>query len=337
MGTEFDRHVERQQVAWRKRHVTSQEHGVQNGKARAWILPKGLWEEGLWAGIRSGTAGSLPEYLAASEITRHDGSHNLKSSWVICANLYFPFRAAPDLLAGFLEAHVCPEIARVDGVELEYAEAPPLDPHSLLGEPEGTRGANQTSPDVAFLVTTTGGGKGLVLTENKFTEHSFYECSGRKKEYGNPDPSRCMDLPALLPDLPGRCYMLSWERGRRYNRRYWEHVRLTDGAEGTLTRCPAATGGYQLLRQQALAEAIARHGPYDLVISCVAYDDRNRTLIECLGTTGIDDFRTGWSRLFDGRAQFATWSHQQWVEWVRQHDNGRWADWLGYVGERYGV
>ncbi len=39
-------------------------------------------------------------------------------------------------------------------------------------------------------------------------------------------------------------YMLSWERGRRYNRRYWEYLRLSDEGRQTLTRCPAATGGY---------------------------------------------------------------------------------------------
>ncbi|KKK83326.1 hypothetical protein LCGC14_2794530, partial [marine sediment metagenome] len=94
-----------------------------------------------------------------------------------------------------------------------------------------------------------------------------------KRECGNPDPSRCMDL----PDLPGRCYLLSWQRGRRANRRYWKYLRLSDKGRQTLARCPAATGGYQLFRQQALAEAIARHGPYDLVVSCVAYDERNRT------------------------------------------------------------
>ena len=29
-------------------------------------------------------------------------------------------------------------------------------------------------------------------------------------------------------------------------------------------------------------------------------------------------------------------SHQQWVAWVRQHDDGRWGKWLSYVEERYG-
>jgi hypothetical protein len=95
--------------------------------------------------------------------------------------------------------------------------------------------------------------------------------------------------------------------------------------------------GYQLFRQQALAEGIAVRGQYDLVVSCVAYDNRNKALIGCLSRAGVDDFTTGWAALFTGMAKFATFTHQQWVDWVRQHDqDGRWEDWLEYVGERYG-
>ena len=36
--------------------------------------------------------------------------------------------------------------------------------------------------------------------------------------------------------------------------------------------------------------------------------------------------------LFDGKAQFASLSHQQWVDWVRRQDHdGRWSNWLDYV------
>jgi hypothetical protein len=77
------------------------------------------------------------------------------------------------LLAGFPCARVSPHIRAVVGVELEHAEPAPLDPQTLLGEPgSGKRGANQTSSDVAFIVTTERG-RGLILTENKLSEHHF--------------------------------------------------------------------------------------------------------------------------------------------------------------------
>ena len=166
----FDKQIETQQIEWRKSHIISKDWGYQNGKKREWILPENIWVDGLWEGIKQ----SLLEYLEQEHVQRHKGCHNLKSSWMLCANLYFPFRNQMPLIASFLKEHVDFRINTVDQVESEYAEEGDLCPSQLLGEPEGSRGANQTSPDVAFIVN---GGTGLILTENKYTEHSFYECS----------------------------------------------------------------------------------------------------------------------------------------------------------------
>lgn len=199
----FDKSIEAQQVEWRKRYIASSEMGIQNGKRRLWILPEHLWAEGLWDGIRT----SLPEYLTREQVQRHKGCHNLKSSWMLCANLYFPFREDLPLLASFLREHVDGRVETVDRIELEYAEEGDLCPARLLGEPEGSRGANQTSPDIAFLVN---GGRGLVLTENKYTEHSFYDCSGRKY---SPNPKQCLDLQAVLNNSDKACHQRNWEKG----------------------------------------------------------------------------------------------------------------------------
>lgn len=328
---DFDRYMNDYQTQWRRNNLENQVLGTQNGKKRPWILPRELWEEGLWAGIRGGT-NSLPAYLDDTGVQKHAGVHNLKSSWVLCANLYFPFREDHETLAGFLRNHVSPIIDTVNRIELEWAEEPPLDPTTLLGEPHGQRGKNQTSPDVAFIVN---GGKGIVLTENKFTEHSFYPCSGRKKIYGNPDIGRCMNLCKVYNDTANQCYMRQWANGERTNRKYWDYLKFTPEALSILRRCPAANAGYQLFRQQALAEALAQKGPYDFVISCVAYDARNQTLAKCLKSTGIHNFTTDWGSLFDGKVKFATFTHQQWVKWVTNNKKRIWQDWLDYVNKRY--
>ncbi len=107
------------------------------------------------------------------------------------------------LLANFLRAHVCPEVTTVDAIDLEYEEPlGPLHPSELLGEQGGSRGAGQTSPDLAFTINA---GRGLILTENKFVEHSFYSCSARRiggseERPGNPDRTRCMD-PLAVADV----------------------------------------------------------------------------------------------------------------------------------------
>ena len=126
----FDRQMEDHQTGWRFRQVTSTECGVQLGRRRSWILPEKLWEEGLWPGIRSDSDNPLSKYLDDKEIQKHTGVHNLKSSWALCANLYFPFRATADgrgLLASFLH-HVDGEITSLEDIELEYAECGELHP-----------------------------------------------------------------------------------------------------------------------------------------------------------------------------------------------------------------
>lgn len=241
------------------------------------------------------------------------------------------------MLTGFLREYLSRSIKAVDAIELEYAETAPFDPATLLGEPRGLRGKNQTSPDVAFVVSLAGSGKGLILTESKFTEHSFYPCSGRKKEYGNPEPDKCMRFSEIRGSIKEHCYQAYWAHDQRTNRKYWDYLTFSAEALETLRRCPAATSGYQLFRQQALAEAFAQKGNYKLVMSCVAYDSRNETLIRSLRGTVINDFTIGWAPLFEGRAKFVAFTHQQWVDWVRGHDDQRaWTGWSEWLKKRYG-
>ena len=332
----FDAWMSDYQSRWRKGHIASNEWGWQNGKQYPWILPKELWEEGLWPGIRAGSLNSLPQYLTTHDVQKHQGVHNLKSSWVQCANLYFPFGGSPEgrsLLAEFLHANVATEINSVDAVDLEYAGEGELHPSVLLGETGGSRGSGQTSPDLGLLVNQ---GRGLVLIETKLVEHSFYSCSARRTsdsrgKVGNPDPRRCDHAVAIAADPLSQCHQGVW------GRRYWEHLApvADKGRLSKLAHCPAAHAGYQLFRQQAMAEGIAASGEYDFVISCAAVDERNETLDSSLKRTGIATL-TDWGSLFNGKARFAVFTHQQWVNWVQTHDSGeKWQDWIAYVESRY--
>ena len=115
-----------------------------------------------------------------------------------------------------------------------------------------------------------------------------------------------------------------------------DHIRISEVGRSRLRKCPAAVAGYQLFRQQALAEALAKSGKYDLVVTSVAYDERNEDLIRSMQSAGIEDFRKDWASLFTGQAQFASFSHQAWVRWIRENDAGaQWRDWLEWIVERY--
>ena len=337
----FDQWMKDRQAEWRRTHVASQEHGKWEGRPYAHILPKDLWEEGLWPGIGRESENSLPVYLQRTGVSKHKNAHHLNSSWMLCANLYFPFRAIVDgrvIFASFLKSHVAEEIDSLEEIELEYEDSDSrLRPSHMLGEEGGTRGSGQTSPDLGVLVND---GRGLVLIESKLAEDSFYDCSARlpknrRRLPDNPDPDRCNNPLAVAKDYAGRCH----QHHPTWGRRYWEHlapvVEETDLAG--LRHCPAARGGFQLFRQQALAEGIAKSRRYDLVVSAVAVDERNDELDAALRRSGIDGLRH-WGRLFKGRARFAVFTHQEWVGWVQEHDTaGRWIDWLVYVRSRYGL
>ncbi len=336
--TTFRNTMHADQLAWKARHLRHiREPGWWMGRQYDHILPRHASAENLWPGLRDGGVRPLEPWLAAHGVQPHKGRDNLLSSWTLCANLYFPFgdsREGRALLAGFLRAQTGLAIASVRGVELEYALPAPRDPETLLGEPGGKRGANQTSPDVAFELTLEDGRDALVLTEVKFVEHSFYDCSGCRKLPVEARRATCWDLAHVLADPATRCAHAA-TRGRRY----WDHLTgplMEAGAASPSRRCPAAKGGYQLFRQQALAEALAHTADFAAVVSSVACDARNTGLLASV--SAVDDVRTGWGPLFAGRAGFAVWSHQAWFRWVAEaEDAPAWAaDWLGWVGDRYG-
>lgn len=333
----------KRQLYWRKDHIKTKEYGYQiidkdtcEPIKLPHIVPFENWEETLYEGIRS----ELTKYIQVpgQEINAHNGVHNLLSSWVLCANLYFLTRTNVDfkaIMIEFLKLKVSDDITEITKVELEFAfpEGDELHPKQLMGEKYGTRGKNQTSPDVAFFVNTKQG-RGIILTECKYTEHHFYQCSTKPNECKpnknpNPDFSRCMK-PAK-----GYDYKLICHQTNVWKRNYMNLIIFSDHAEKVMNNCPAATDGYQLFRQQALAEGIAKSNRFELVASTVAYDGRNNDLIGCLKSTGIDDFTKDWEQLFVGKALFKTWTHQEWVDFVRVNDTkGEFKEWVKYMEER---
>ncbi len=308
--------------------------GSYNKKGYSHIIKKNKWHQLLWEGIQA----DLKKYLNTG-IQPHTSVNNLLSSWVAAANLYFPTKtndAFKDLLLGFLKSKVSSDIMKVNEVELEFAFTGKLSPDILLGEKGGNRGSGQTSPDVAFLVETKNG-KGIILTECKYTEHSFYPCSARRKKdrgnkKGNPAPHKCLSQASSCNYKKIPCHQTIW------GRKYMGNFDISEYGKKVLTRCPAATAGYQLFRQQALANGIKKDGDFDLVVSSVSFDNRNTSLISCLKTTGIADIKRNWPNVYVHGADFITWHHQEWVDYVRKHykSSKEIKNWLLYMQNRYG-
>jgi len=49
------------------------------------------------------------------------------------------------------------------------------------------------------------------------------------------------------------------------------------------------------------------------------------------------EWLSGWGFVFEGKAMFKTWTHQEWIQFVRENQlNGEFDDWLEYLNKRYG-
>ncbi len=338
----FNKQAEEHQLAWRVDNIELERNGSQNKVEKHHILPSEEWLQGVWEEIRD----QLIEYIKVEQIQANTGKHNLKSSWTQCANTFLPFRQNEHMkamLVSFLNRELNLNVTTVESIDLEYAAQGKLSPKNLLGEMSGKRGSGQTSPDVAIQFSCEKGKCGIYLIENKYTEHHFYPCSAAKKTLdrahsllgleANPNPERCKDIKQLINNPNGKCHQAAW--GRKYWEKLAAHINKT--AFSKLPHCPAMEDGYQMLRQQALAQGIADAGMYDYIITGVAYSEGNNELITCLKSSGINDFRKEWGSLFNTETEvrFHCFTHQHLVSWVTRSRSSYIQRWGSYLRKRY--
>jgi len=327
------------QILWKKKflpHITKK--GYQNGKAYDHIIPRSLKEENFYLPIRKELFDKENGYLAQNHIQPHTGIHNLLSSWTVCANMYWPFnnQEGKKLLSRWLSKETKLDVLEISQIELEYEDpVPGLNPGNLLGEnSQGKRGSGQTSPDLAIKFKTSNSENGILLIESKFTEHSFYVCSGYQKKtmtknVPNPNKDRCLDTGLVLSSEFKECHLNVW------GRKYWNLIGMDADRSVfvSLKRCPMSTSCYQLFRQQALAKGFKDH--YDIVVSCVVSDERNTILVNSGKSVGLSSFPEGWKKLFPS-LPFYWFTHNSWYKFVKGNNpNGIWDKWLEYIGIRY--
>ncbi len=335
----FKKIMKSYQILWKTKympHVKAQ--GYQNGKAYDHILPRSIGQENFYPPIRKVLFDPISGYLKKYGIQPHTGIHNLLSSWTVCANMYWPFNNSEGkkLLAEWLTHETKLDISEIIRLELEYEDPnPKLNPGNLLGESsQGTRGSGQTSPDLAVVFKTTNGETGVLLIESKFTEHSFYVCSGYQKKsqtanIPNPDKTRCLNPGSIVSSGFKDCHLNAW------GRKYWDLIGedIDKSFFASLKRCPMSTSCYQLFRQQALAKGFEKY--YDIVSSCVVNDERNTTLINSGHSVGMSPFPYGWKKLFPN-SPFYWFTHNSWFNFVKANNHdGNWDDWIKYIGVRY--
>lgn len=212
----FKEKMRERQIEWRRASLPNiKGKGIQNGKRYEHILPWDQRKYNFFPDIYD----DLFNYIKVKNIHAHTGIHNLLSSWALCANLYWPFnnKEGFELLKGYLNIQIGNCIKEIISLDLEYLDDNiQLSPHNLLGEEKGSRGNGQTSPDLAIKFITIDGGKGILLIESKFTEHSFYSCSAYRKnksnKVSNPDSTRCLNTSDLINTDFNNCHLTAWNR-----------------------------------------------------------------------------------------------------------------------------
>jgi hypothetical protein len=319
------------QLVWRgKQNDISKKNGKYKGVEKDWIVLPDEWIKTIWKQLQD----NLSTYIKNQNIQPHDGAHDLLSSWVLCSNLYFGTSINYDfreLFRQFVERKIETRIENIDEIHLEFVPNE-RSKENLLGEPGNIK---QTTPDLAIIFSSNNK-KRLIIVESKYTEKSFYDCFGGKKngDFGqivNPYPENCFKLKTI----ENSCL---FSNNSKWIRKYWHYLKISEYGLKQLTKCPALFGGYQLVRQQALAEAILKCGNYDNVWSCIAYDRRNEKLMKSMERVGIDSIKNEWVKLFDVKSKFETWEHQEWVEYVRKNAKGTFEkEWINYINERYNI
>jgi hypothetical protein len=251
--------------------------------------------------------------------------------------MYWPFRNPEGflLMANFLKQVTGLDIHEITDMDLEFEDdSDEFKPGPLLGEDDGgMRGSGQTSPDLAIRFTTKEGKPGIILIESKFSEHSFYSCSGYSKtKPGKPindKKERCLN-PSLIVDSNFKeCHLVAWDR------KYWDFLgkELDKVKFASLKKCPMSSSCYQLFRQQALAKGLEKK--YDIAVSAVATDSRNEELKNSSVRNGMKPFPEGWRELFPDLKLF-WFTHNDWFSFVKQNNlNSRWNEWIRYIEERY--
>ena len=330
---EFKERMRIHQINWRKKYLPNIiSNGWQNGKSYEHILPKKYQVHNFYPAIQE----SLFNYLKDNKIQHHTGIHNLLSSWVVCSNFYWPFNndEGHKLLVDYLNQFLSLNIVTINSIDLEYLDNQQcLSPSQLLGEDKGIRGSGQTSPDLAIVFVNSVGEKGILLIESKFTEHSFYSCSGYSKTKPgkpiNPDKKRCLDTEGILNSDFKNCHLLAWER------KYWNILKddLNKNLFQKLKRCPMSLSCYQLFRQQALSKGYEKK--YNISISCVFTDSRNEKLMNSVCSTGLNSLPNGWQELFPN-LHFKWLTHNNWFKFVKANNlKGKWDKWINYIEGRY--
>jgi hypothetical protein len=277
-----------------------------------------LFRQGWWAHI---------------EGKEHLWARALNSSQCFAVNVFAPLAEEGGRAKSALQVLLPKrDLGSQDTVCVEFEFTPEGAP-TWLGE---RRQATQL--DVYFRITRSGRCLGHVLVEVKFTETSFGCCRGWEanpnEPIRNPDPSRCLNVSAILSAPQANCWLAQME-----GRQYWK---IMSDAESSIRKeairmagvCPFRHGLYQMMRNRVLADELARRTGSAWADFAVCRHPANLALIVLKEPVSSVPDAIGAFRSLSSDEAVLDWDAEKIVRTISSTDD-RLKDWEKWMLERY--
>jgi len=264
----------------------------------------------------------------------HRWARALNSSQCFAVNLFAPLAVDSELAKriwpSFPPNH---SLEDRDSISIVFEYSPDGGPEWL-----GERPQQPTQVDVAFIIKRESQIIGQLLIEVKFTENEFGSCRGasptKGKKEGNPDPSRCLNLQAIMENPAKQCWMVENE-----GRKYWEvmcrhNSSFTFASHPHTEPCPFRHSLYQLMRNRVLADAITANTEAmwtDVAVFLHPDNDSVRVLPEAVD--GHTDAVTAINHLLPNNP-INVIDPLTLLELVTTHDN-KWNNWATVMRRKY--
>jgi hypothetical protein len=269
-------------------------------------------------------------YIAHAE---HRWSRALNSSQCFAVNIFAPLaddcsRASRALRLLLPVRNLRPE----DRVSVRF-EYTPEHARAWMGERQ-----QATQIDIYLLVTRSDRCIGHVLVEVKYSENSFGCCRGwESKPDGatrNPHPSRCLNASEIISAPRSNCWLAEAE-----GRRYWEIISaprssIQKEAIRSAGSCPFRHGLYQIMRNRALGDELARHAGPAWADFAVCRHPANDEVV--LLDEPVFSFRNAIQafRFISSEQAICDWDAQELVEVISSTDDVL-KDWKSWMMARY--
>jgi hypothetical protein len=285
----------------------------------SWVLKSGYRKLNLFR----------PEWWEHIEGSEHRWARALNSSQCFAVNLFAPL-ADDSALARKVLALLLParSLDDHDSISVSF-EFTPDGAAAWLGE----RG-QPTQVDVYFRIERSGRCQGHVLVEVKFSEVSFGCCRGWKATAGNPDGSRCLDVPAVLASPHSNCWLVASE-----GRQYWNIISrptstIREDAIDQAGACPFRFGLYQLMRNRLLADELARRTDAAWADFAVCYHPGNRKVLVLPEPVSSKSDVFEAFRSLSSPDAVSDWNAEKVLETIHRNDDSL-GDWRRWMYDRY--